>query len=257
MRPVPERSHILKTWPTNAGPPPFPVEFKLEILTVDGNPELVDSDDILLADEDEAEGLVEEEKESRSVGEESDNDIDGRESGKGSNMLGEEETEFIKFGVLGMKIDEIFVAVDLIKWEMLFTQWLWRGRRRCSVAEPIGFLRYRRRASDVNEITLNILSSFPISDKRKRKSAWAYGLFWSPLLEIILDHRVSLLIRPAHLWFGSVSKQSGFFAVGSVSVRSFLKLVPFGLGFFIWFHGLSVRPFWVRYETGPFVQVYY
>lgn len=30
-------------------------------------------------------------------------------------MLGEEETEFIKFGVLGMKIDEIFVAVDLIK----------------------------------------------------------------------------------------------------------------------------------------------
>lgn len=38
MRPVPERSHMLNTWPTKAGPP-FPAEFKLEILTVEGNPE--------------------------------------------------------------------------------------------------------------------------------------------------------------------------------------------------------------------------
>lgn len=40
MRPVPERSHMLKTWPTKAGPPPFPLELIPAILTVDGNPEL-------------------------------------------------------------------------------------------------------------------------------------------------------------------------------------------------------------------------
>lgn len=45
MSPVPERSHMLKTWPTKAGPPPFPLELIAEILTVDGNPELEDSDD--------------------------------------------------------------------------------------------------------------------------------------------------------------------------------------------------------------------
>lgn len=39
MRPVPERSHILKTWPTKAGPPPLPLEFRPPILTVDGKPE--------------------------------------------------------------------------------------------------------------------------------------------------------------------------------------------------------------------------
>lgn len=42
---MPERSHMLKTWPTKAGPPPFPLELIAEILTVDGNPELEDSDD--------------------------------------------------------------------------------------------------------------------------------------------------------------------------------------------------------------------
>lgn len=45
MSPVPERSHMLKTWPTKAGPPPLPLELIAEILTVDGNPELEDSDD--------------------------------------------------------------------------------------------------------------------------------------------------------------------------------------------------------------------
>lgn len=44
MRPVPERSHILKTWPTKAGPPPLIFEFSPAILTVDGNPEF-DSDE--------------------------------------------------------------------------------------------------------------------------------------------------------------------------------------------------------------------
>lgn len=39
MRPVPERSHMLKTWPTKAGPPPFPVELSPDILTVEGNAE--------------------------------------------------------------------------------------------------------------------------------------------------------------------------------------------------------------------------
>lgn len=45
MSPVPERSHMLKTWPTKAGPPPVPLELIAEILTVDGNPEPEDSDD--------------------------------------------------------------------------------------------------------------------------------------------------------------------------------------------------------------------
>lgn len=42
---MPERSHMLKTWPTKAGPPPVPLELIAEILTVDGNPEPEDSDD--------------------------------------------------------------------------------------------------------------------------------------------------------------------------------------------------------------------
>jgi hypothetical protein len=41
MRPVPERSHMLKTWPTKAGPPPLTVELSPEILTVEGNAEEV------------------------------------------------------------------------------------------------------------------------------------------------------------------------------------------------------------------------
>lgn len=45
IRPVPERSHILKTWPTNAGPSAFPSEFRPEILSVDGNPELNSADE--------------------------------------------------------------------------------------------------------------------------------------------------------------------------------------------------------------------
>lgn len=40
MRPVPERSHILKTWPTKAGPPPLRLELSPAILTADGNAEL-------------------------------------------------------------------------------------------------------------------------------------------------------------------------------------------------------------------------
>lgn len=39
MRPVPDRSHILKTCPTKAGPPTFPLELSPPILTVEGNPE--------------------------------------------------------------------------------------------------------------------------------------------------------------------------------------------------------------------------
>lgn len=38
IRPVPVRSHILKTWPTKAGPP-LPAELRPEILTGSGNPE--------------------------------------------------------------------------------------------------------------------------------------------------------------------------------------------------------------------------
>lgn len=44
MRPVPERSHILKTWPTKAGPLPLIIEFSPAILTVPGNDEELDSE---------------------------------------------------------------------------------------------------------------------------------------------------------------------------------------------------------------------
>ena len=43
MRPVPERSHILKTWPTKVGPLPLDVEFIPAILIFPGNGDEVDS----------------------------------------------------------------------------------------------------------------------------------------------------------------------------------------------------------------------
>jgi len=54
MRPVPERSHMLKTCPTKAGPPPFPLEFTLPILTADGNPGFDSAEDnpFTVADDD-------------------------------------------------------------------------------------------------------------------------------------------------------------------------------------------------------------
>ena len=39
MRPVPERSHMLKTWPTKAGPPSLRPEGKPETLTEEGKVE--------------------------------------------------------------------------------------------------------------------------------------------------------------------------------------------------------------------------
>lgn len=57
IRPVPERSHMLNTWPTKAGPPPLRLEFNRETLTVDGNPELDSAaDDTPLIEELEEEG---------------------------------------------------------------------------------------------------------------------------------------------------------------------------------------------------------
>lgn len=58
MRPVPERSHMLKTWPTKAGPPPFPSGLSPVILSVDGSPEPEsEPDEVLffLTDEEEEE----------------------------------------------------------------------------------------------------------------------------------------------------------------------------------------------------------
>jgi len=52
MRPVPERSHMLKTCPTKAGPPPFPLGLSLPILTADGNPELDSAEDMSLTEAD-------------------------------------------------------------------------------------------------------------------------------------------------------------------------------------------------------------
>lgn len=45
---------MLKTWPTNAGPPPFPVEIRI----VEGNPEPGSGEGMFLMDEDEEDGGV-------------------------------------------------------------------------------------------------------------------------------------------------------------------------------------------------------
>lgn len=52
IKPVPERSHMLKTWPTKAGPPPCPVEIR----TVEGNLETGSEEGkLLMADDDDGE----------------------------------------------------------------------------------------------------------------------------------------------------------------------------------------------------------
>lgn len=66
---MPARSHILKTWPTKAGPP-LPLELRPEILTGAGNPEPDLEDMPLIADD----GVGHEELESAdSKGEECNN----------------------------------------------------------------------------------------------------------------------------------------------------------------------------------------
>ena len=50
MIPFPETSHILKTCPTNAGPPPFPEVFRPPILTSFGNAEPDSGDSPFVAD---------------------------------------------------------------------------------------------------------------------------------------------------------------------------------------------------------------
>ena len=56
IRPVPERSHMLKTWLTKAGPPLLLLEVSPVILTIDGKPEFDLTEDIpLVADLEEME----------------------------------------------------------------------------------------------------------------------------------------------------------------------------------------------------------
>lgn len=88
MSPVPERSHMLKTWPTKAGPPPFLFEFKPETLTVEGNPEL-DSAEELIAE------LEEEESESYWV------ELKGGFGEESANLRGKQTLE----GEIGMVLD--------------------------------------------------------------------------------------------------------------------------------------------------------
>lgn len=77
---MPERSHILKTWPTNAGPPPFPVEMRI----VEGNPEAASEEGALLMDEDDEDWGILERVEGRESGAaESEGEVSERaESGK-------------------------------------------------------------------------------------------------------------------------------------------------------------------------------
>lgn len=116
MRPVPERSHILKTWPTKAGPlAALPLELKLEILTVDGKAEEVpESADwtALLAEDFELELEIESEeskcKECIGIG-----------RTKGTQILEvvreEEEEDDV---VLGVKMERRLDVADWRKWDM-------------------------------------------------------------------------------------------------------------------------------------------
>lgn len=114
MRPVPERSHILKTWPTKAGPlAALPLELKLEILTVDGKAEEVpESADwtALLAEDFELEIESEESKCKECIG-------IGRT--KGTQILEvvreEEEEDDV---VLGVKMERRLDVADWRKWDM-------------------------------------------------------------------------------------------------------------------------------------------
>lgn len=120
MSPVPERSHMLKTWPTKAGPPPFPLELIAEILTVDGNPELEDSDD-------EAPEL--DEMESDPTGErveEEGQDESANLSGMQSLEAGADDSWDWEDGVVlvGVMREKRVEVVALMKLDIWFWRWL-------------------------------------------------------------------------------------------------------------------------------------
>ena len=115
MRPVPERSHILKTWPTKAGPlAALPLELKLEILTVDGKAEEVpESADwtALLAEDFELEIESEESKCKECIG-------IGRTKGTQILEVVREEEEEEDDVVLGVKMERRLDVADWRKWDM-------------------------------------------------------------------------------------------------------------------------------------------
>lgn len=122
MRPVPERSHILKTWPTKAGPlAVLPLELRLEILTVDGKgEEVVELEDwtALMAEDFELELELEIESEESKCKE-----CIGRGRTKGTQILeavrdDEEEEEEGDDAVLGVKMERRLDVADWRKWDM-------------------------------------------------------------------------------------------------------------------------------------------
>lgn len=120
MSPVPERSHMLKTWPTKAGPLPFPLELIAEILTVDGNPELEDPDD-------EAPEL--DETESDPTGErveEEGQDESANLSGMQSLEAGADDSWDWEDGVVlvGVMREKRVEVVALMKLDIWFWRWL-------------------------------------------------------------------------------------------------------------------------------------
>jgi hypothetical protein len=100
IRPVPDKSHILNTCPKKAGPVPFPDDFTLVILTLDGN---LDTGDKPLATEDDCSEEVESNKDAAVK----DNDC----RGDSVKMIGE---MFWKGVDLGAKSDD---RLDWIKHE--------------------------------------------------------------------------------------------------------------------------------------------
>lgn len=121
MSPVPERSHMLKTWPTKAGPLHFPPELIPAILTVDGNPELEDSADetpeLDGTESDPTGERIEEEGEDESANL---SGIQSLEAGAADDSCGWEDGVVLG-GVMRERRVEVVV---LMKLDMLFWRWL-------------------------------------------------------------------------------------------------------------------------------------
>lgn len=129
---MPERSHMLKTWPTKAGPPPFLLELIPAIRTVDGDPELEGSDD-------EAPEL--DETESDPTGErveEGGEEESANLSGMQSLEAGADDSWGWEDGVVlvGLMRERRVEVVVLMKLDMWF--WRWLG----SAGEAMEFARW-------------------------------------------------------------------------------------------------------------------
>ncbi|GMN44520.1 hypothetical protein TIFTF001_013709 [Ficus carica] len=124
MRPVPERSHILNTWPTKAGPPPLRLELSPAILTDDGNGD-VDADAELDSGGDETppptadlEGPGSGRDDSKASGLGESGMGRGKQSREGDKEEEEEEDGVVLAAAVGLKTERRLEVVEWRMWEM-------------------------------------------------------------------------------------------------------------------------------------------